>query len=216
MKALATPLLGFVLAAAGVLMALGWYNGQPWWLYIIGAAAVASFVVMTVVAWRLLPRNPLAALAWFEWRLLAVAAITAVVGAIAIIIGIEWVIPDPKPEAPDADFQKAMKAVVAAGVSALLAFITAFGTKAEGFDESVGDVVSSAFSKKYEEVPRDAAVQIVKRGRRTVITLPRESQGWEVVFSAYALEGWSKAVRRQRATRLNAYLASHAPIPQGE
>jgi hypothetical protein len=202
MKTFATPALSFVLAGVGVLMAWAWYLGYGWVLYLVGAVAIGAFALVTWVAWRALPKDPIAAVRWFERRLFAVAGITAVVGAIAIIVGIQFVVPDPPKGAPDEELQKAIKTVAAAGLSAVIAFITAFGIKADGFDDSVGDSVSSAFAKKYVEVAKSESAQ-EKDG---VISLPADSDGWKAAISAYQHEGWGKAVRRKRAAELDEYI----------
>ncbi|WP_345752503.1 hypothetical protein [Microbacterium rhizophilus] len=206
MKSLVTPALSLLLSGVGVLMSYAWYNGAGWVLVIVGALAILAFAAMTARAWQLLPHDPVRAVSAFEHRLFAVAAITAVVSGIVIILGIELVVPDPADDAPDAEYQKAMKTIAASGLAAIIAFISTFGTKAEGFQTAVGDAVRGAFAKRYEAVDDKEQPRRLENG---AIALPRGSTGWESAFGEFAFDGWDSSERRKRAARLASYLRAH-------
>lgn len=187
-------------------MAYAWYNGAQWLLVVAGLLAIAAYALATRVAWKCLPHDPVGSVRAFERRLFAVAAVTTVVSATGIILGIEFVVPDPEKGAPDAAYQEAIKTVAAAGLAAIVAFITAFGTKAEGFDTAVGDSVEAAFAKRYKAVD-DA--KLPERLDASTITLPRGKAGWEAAFGVFAFDGWGSAARRKRANQLMEYLEAN-------
>jgi hypothetical protein len=207
MGALVTPVWTLILAGTAALLAFAWYNGQGGWMLAAGLVSLAAIVILSLIGHLALPNRPVVSVGAYEFRIYAIAALTAVLAGLAIIVGIEWVgegAGDGE-TGPAAEYKDALKEIVGSASAALVAFITGLGVKPEAFDESVGDTVEAAFDKAYPATPSTPP-------RRNTVDLPPDSDAFAAARDPeYRFSGWGKSARRKRARVITHYLTTRKP-----
>jgi hypothetical protein len=219
MSLLATPIRALVFALSGAVLAWLWYNVNV----LIPIAAVVFVWIVGVLMEKYgvsrLPDHPVQALRWLEYRVIAIAALTAAAAAVAIVLGVEVAAPG-KAEGDAAEIaaqKEAIKAIVSSVGAALAAFVAALAIKAEDADEDIGSRVQGYFFAAYGEdetsPPRHVFTSRPRRENGRIL-LPRESPGLLAVYDDHYrnLTDWTRKNRVKRAEIVEKYLKQSPPV----
>jgi hypothetical protein len=199
MGTISSALTAFVIAAAGVGVAVCWFSRHPWAaiLPLVGLAAIGLACDWYGRNWPL-PERPIVAVRWIEWWVLVPGVVAALFSGLLIILGV-WFEPGEKASVEE-------KKLLAACAGALAALVTTLGVK--GAEESdtkwIADRVKKAFHSRYQR--HDPA----KPHEPGVAYFRAESEGerWVYGTAPAGVEGWGWKARRQRAAGVAARLAS--------
>src|SRR4051812_8423117 len=115
-NAISLPVRALVFTFLGLLVAFGWYRWSRFAVVVLVSVALLALASIQLLAKSKIVHNPVGALRMLETRTLSIAAMTALLGAIATVVGIEMAAPDGTSE-PN-------KTLIGGAVAAITAFIS--------------------------------------------------------------------------------------------
>jgi hypothetical protein len=181
-------LRALLVALAGVLLALWWFQGD-WELSLALVAALA--LAGAAAEWlgdRFLPSHPVAAVMVMEWWVLVPMAVASAASAALIVIAVELAVPESVTD----PIVKEATGAIAGGLSA---FLTA------AFVSSIGDRDKSGIGDRIKDRLRRHYAREVKPGQKRVVQIPAEGRIELLLYSDFqeGLSGWDRETRIVRA-----------------
>ncbi len=138
---LRTPLTALLLGGGGALLAWLWYSVAPWAPIVVVGGLTVTAVVVQKVGERTVAANPKRGLALMETRVFSIGALTALAGAVAIVVAVQLAAPEGATEST--------KQILTTLSTALVGFVSALVISADDVDNAVGDYVKSHFQRVY-------------------------------------------------------------------
>lgn len=192
-----TPLRTLLFALGGVVLAWLWFTWSPWAPIIIVGAAWAGNIGLQHWAENHITTHPMRALALLEWRLLSIAAVSAGMAAIVIVLAVTVA------GGQEATSDPQSKELIGAVGAALSAFVAAVGISAEDSDERVGNMVRDTFRARFVTDGQAASDQM------NIDSSTEEGAKADRALNSshdYGWKDWSRATRRERVAAVDAYL----------
>ena len=194
----------FVVAVAGVFVAICWFIYEPWLVVLpLLATAAVEYSCDYYARHRLLPEDPRAAVSFIGWWILVPGAFAALIAGFLIVLSVWW---EPSEKA-SIEEKKLLVALVTA-VTTLCT--TSFLKAAEESDTNwVAAHVKKVFQDRYRRhdptIPHEQGICYFRAG----------SQGERWVYSdTYGgVSGWGGSARRTRASRVSDRLTTSDRVP---
>lgn len=187
-------------------MAFAWMLINKQWvpaLLLVLVAIVAGYLLELIGA-LLLPKKPRAGLLFLEGWVLGPAAIAAFVSGLLVVLAIDLA----PPKDTDPATEELMK-TLAAGLSTFLsaAFVSWIG---EQDNTRISDRIRAQFYKKYRRA------RVYPPPADGVMYFTPGSKGENAVYSSVQIGGWNFADRWERASKLNAEIATGTSLPSSQ
>jgi len=190
---LSIPVRTLILTSLSIAFVVGWYKWQKAAVLIIVAALIVLSLLVQWIGVSLIKKRPALALQIMETRAFTIAFLSAALGAVATVVGVELAAPE--------DALEPNKTLITAGVAALTAFVSSVAITAESMDAAVGDYVMEKF--------REAFTTKNEQGKLTT-TLGKGSDAEIALFTSYASDwtDWARANRKARVAVIAAAVAA--------